>query len=138
MSKLYLPLVATPVSVWPLPSSCPQCSPTPDGTSNSGSGLLLLLLCFLCQVHQWLRTFPCPTPDLSLATLPFLHLHTSSTHTLLPLLHFLQSHFLQSWTLLWSPDLTLVKSTSNPYLSCSDLVPFTAVIPAFPPSSLYL
>jgi len=24
-----------------------------------------------------------------------------------------------------TPDLTLVKSTSNPYLSCSDLVPFT-------------
>jgi len=48
MSDLYLPLVATPVSVRPLPLSCLRCSPTPAGISNSGSVLLLLLLRFLC------------------------------------------------------------------------------------------
>jgi len=35
-----------------------------------------------------------------------------------------------------APDLTLVKSTSDPYLSSSNLVPFTSLVPAFPPSSL--
>jgi len=121
MLNLYLPLVATPVSVWPLPLSCPQPSPTPDGTSISSSGLLLLLLllllCFLCQVHQWLRIFPCPTPDLPPATPPSLHLHTPSALAL--------TQVVLPPVLDIALDLTLVKSTSNPYLSCSDLVSLT-------------
>jgi len=37
-----------------------------------------------------------------------------------------------------APDLTLVKSTSDPYLSSSNLSSLYLLVPAFPPSSLYL
>jgi len=66
-------------------------------------------------------------------------LHPSSTCTLPSLLHSLRSCTSSGRALPpvplplvplppvldITPDLTLVKSTSNPYLSCSDLVPFT-------------
>ena len=61
-------------------------------------------------------------------------LHPSSTCTLPPLLHSLRSCTPSTLALPpvplppvldITPDLTLVKSTSNPYLSCSDLVPLT-------------
>jgi len=97
-------------------------SPTLAGISNSGSVLLLLLLRFFCQVHQWPRTFLCPTPDLPLATLPLLHLHTPSALALppVPLPPVPLPPVLDI-----APDLTLVKSTSDPYLSCSSLVPLS-------------
>jgi len=139
VSDLYLPLVATPVSVRPLPLSGLRRSPTLAGISNSGSVLLLLLLRFFCQVHQWPRTFLCPTLDLPLATLPLLHLHTPSARALPPLVHSLRSCTSSALALPpvplppvplppvldIAPDLTLVKSTSDPYLSCSGLVPLS-------------
>jgi len=67
MSDLYLPLVATPVSVWPLPLSGLRRSPTPAGIIQlrlSSSPALALLMHqeideSLLNLYIALPSFPC-------------------------------------------------------------------------------